>query len=108
MIENADALVKQISHGVYVIGVGVGDRGDLAVVVSVGGPAHFRHAGQVGVAGRAEYVAVGVVGGVDAELGAAARVGLRGQLAAVVGLCGLAAERIRNAGDVAVGVVAVG
>lgn len=26
MIENADALAKQISHGVYVIGVGVGDR----------------------------------------------------------------------------------
>jgi len=26
MIENADALVKQISHGVYVIGVGVGER----------------------------------------------------------------------------------
>lgn len=26
MIENADALVKQISHGVYVIGVGKGER----------------------------------------------------------------------------------
>ncbi|MFZ2405054.1 MAG: flavin reductase family protein, partial [Methylobacter sp.] len=25
MIENAEALVKQISHGVYVIGVGVGE-----------------------------------------------------------------------------------
>jgi flavin reductase (DIM6/NTAB) family NADH-FMN oxidoreductase RutF len=26
MIDNVEALVKQISHGVYVIGVGVGDR----------------------------------------------------------------------------------
>lgn len=26
MIENAESLVKQISHGVYVIGVGVGER----------------------------------------------------------------------------------